>query len=108
MRIIIIISLFYLYGLTAKADNLLPEASILLSSKKETDKLVMMGSTKAKKIVLSSYDKISNSNFEQNFKDINKVNVIKNTLKKCIEKIGPILDINKIDFNDNYVVKKIN
>ena len=86
MRIIIIISLFYLYGLTAKADNLLPEASILLSSKKETDKLVMMGSTKAKKIVLSSYDKISNSNFEQNFKDINKVNVIKNTLKKCIEK----------------------
>jgi len=85
MRIIIIISLFYLYGLTAKADNLLPEASILLSSKKETDKLVMMGSTKAKKIVLSSYDKISNSNFEQNFKDINKVNVIKNTLKKCIE-----------------------
>ena len=86
MRIIIIISLFYLYGLTAKADNLLPEASILLSSKKETDKLVMMVSTKAKKIVLSSYDKISNSNFEQNFKDINKVNVIKNTLKKCIEK----------------------
>ena len=86
MRIIIIISLFYLYGLTAKADNLLPEASILLSSKKETDKLVMMGSTKAKKIVLSSYDKISNSNFEQNFKDTNKVNVIKNTLKKCIEK----------------------
>ncbi len=86
MRIIIIISLFYLYGLTAKADNLLPEASILLSSKKETDKLVMMGSTKAKKIVLSSYDKILNSNFEQNFKDINKVNVIKNTLKKCIEK----------------------
>ena len=86
MRIIIIISLFYLYGLTAKADNLLPEASILLSNKKETDKLVMMGSTKAKKIVLSSYDKISNSNFEQNFKDINKVNVIKNTLKKCIEK----------------------
>ncbi len=86
MRIIIIISLFYLYGLTAKADNLLPEASILLSSKKETDKLVMMVSTKAKKIVLSSYDKISNSNFEQNFKDIKKVNVIKNTLKKCIEK----------------------
>ena len=86
MRIIIIISLFYLYGLTAKADDLLPEASILLSNKKETDKLVMMGSTKAKNIVLSSYDKISNSNFEQNFKDTNKVNVIKNTLKKCIEK----------------------
>ena len=52
MRIIIIISLFYLYGLTVKADNLLPEASILLSSKKETDKLVMMGSTKAIIILL--------------------------------------------------------
>ena len=27
---------------------------------------------------------------------------------KIIEKIGPILAINKIDFSDNYVVKKIN
>ena len=86
MRIIIIISLFYLYGLTAKADNLLPEASFLLSSKMETDKLVMMNSTKARKIVLSSYDKITSSNFEQNFKDTNKVNEIEKTLKKCIEK----------------------
>ncbi len=86
MRIIIIISLFYLHSLTAKADNLLPEASYLLSSKKETDKLVMMNSTKAKNLVLNNYDKILNIDFEQNFKDKNKVNEIENTLKKCIEK----------------------
>ena len=58
MRIIIIISLFYLYGLSVKADNLLPDASFLLNDKKETDKLVMMNSTKAKKMVLNSYDQI--------------------------------------------------
>ena len=86
MRIIIIISLFYLYGLSVKADNLLPDASFLLNDKKETDKLVMMNSTKAKKMVLNSYDQISNSNFEPNFKDINKANKIEITLKECIEK----------------------
>ena len=42
MRFFVYILFFLLIGNTANADNLLKEASYLLTDKRETDKLVMM------------------------------------------------------------------
>ena len=52
MRFFVYILFFLLIGNTTNADNLLKEASYLLTDKRETDKLVMMTTSRAKNIIL--------------------------------------------------------
>ncbi len=86
MRFFVYILFFLLIGNTANADNLLKEASYLLTDKRETDKLVMMTTSRAKNIILENYEKISQNCCEANFGQAEKVKKIKITLEKCIDK----------------------